>query len=79
METAEETLAADFTVNVYNLDSLGRLSVRSLADFLFEAASRHARRLGVDVPDLEPLGLTWMLSRLRFAVERLPGWGRRCG
>ncbi len=75
MEPSDAFLTAYFPVPVYDLDSRGRLSVRAFAGYLFETAARHARRLGVDVPDLEPLGLTWMISRLRFTVGSLPEWG----
>ena len=75
LNPAEPFLEADFPVPVYDLDSLGRLAVRAFADYLFETASRHAQRLGVGVQDLEPLGLTWMISRLRFTVASLPSWG----
>lgn len=75
MEPANASLTAEFTVPVYDLDSRSRLSVQGFTNYLFEAAGRHAHRLGVDVPRLEPLGLTWMISRLRVGVSALPGWG----
>jgi acyl-ACP thioesterase len=61
-----------FTVRTYETDQDGRLSVLSLCHFLQEAAANHARELGVGLDALNGRNLTWMLSRLRLAVKRLP-------
>ena len=64
-------------VRVLDTDAAGMLAVDSLCDFLQEAAGGHVRELGVSVADLLPRGLTWVLSRLRLRVDRLPRRGER--
>ncbi|MGD8368101.1 MAG: thioesterase [Desulfobacterales bacterium] len=64
-----------FAVRAYETDQEGRLSVLSLCHFLQEAAANHARELGVGLDVLNGRNLTWMLSRLRLAVKRLPAAG----
>ena len=66
-----------FTVRAYETDANGTLAVRSLCDFLQEAAGNHARSYGVSVDQLLDKGLTWILSRLRLKIERLPVNGER--
>jgi medium-chain acyl-[acyl-carrier-protein] hydrolase len=66
-----------FTVRVFEIDAHGTLSVRSLCDYLQEAAGNHARDLGAGVDALRDRGLTWVLSRIRVRITRLPGAGER--
>jgi acyl-ACP thioesterase len=61
-----------FAVRVFEIGADGTLAVRSLCDFLQEAAGNHARALGVSVEELLRKDLTWVLSRLRMQVHRLP-------
>lgn len=65
------------TVRVFETDANGTLSARSLCDFLQEAAGNHARTYGVSVEQLLGKGLTWILSRLRVKIDRLPLNGER--
>jgi medium-chain acyl-[acyl-carrier-protein] hydrolase len=64
-----------FAVRVFETGANGTLAVRSLCDFLQEAAGNHARALGVSVQDLLQRQLTWVLSRLRVQIHRLPANG----
>jgi acyl-ACP thioesterase len=64
-----------FTVRGYETDPQGRLSVLSLCRFFQEAAANHAGALGVGLDDLNEKNLTWMLSRLRLWLDRLPAAG----
>ncbi len=66
-----------FTVRVFEIDSCGTLGVRGLCDYLQEAAGNHARDLGVGVDALRDKGMTWVLSRIRLRIARLPGSGER--
>ena len=67
--------AQSFQVRLFETDAPGALSPGRLCDYLQEAAGNHAAALGVSVADLMQRGLTWVLSRLRLRVERLPGAG----
>jgi medium-chain acyl-[acyl-carrier-protein] hydrolase len=73
----EHLWTEQFTVRVFETDANGTLAVRSLCDFLQEAAGNHARTYGLAVDHLLDRGMTWILSRLRMRIERLPGNGER--
>src|SRR5208283_2827888 len=66
-----------FTVRVFEIDARGTLGVRSLCDYLQEAAGNHARELGVGMNALRDRGMTWVLSRIRVRIARLPGAGEK--
>jgi len=66
-----------FTVRVFETDANGTLAVRSFCDYLQEAAGNHVRKLGVSVDQLLATGRTWVLSRLRARIERLPRNGEQ--
>jgi medium-chain acyl-[acyl-carrier-protein] hydrolase len=66
-----------FTVRVFEIDARGTLGARGLCDYLQEAAGNHARDLGVGVPEMRDKGLTWVLSRIRVRIGRLPKAGEQ--
>ncbi len=66
---------SSFTVQLFDTDVHGTLSVRGLWDFLQESAGNHTQALGVAPEDLRERGLAWILSRLRLSVERYPALG----
>jgi acyl-ACP thioesterase len=51
----------------------GRMRPDALFDLLQDVAGRHAFELGLAVPQLQPRGLSWALTRERVLVERWPG------
>jgi acyl-ACP thioesterase len=63
------------TVRVFEIDARGTLGARNLCDYLQEAAGNHARDLGVGVDAIRDKGMTWVLSRIRMRIDRLPGAG----
>ncbi|MGO9307665.1 MAG: acyl-[acyl-carrier-protein] thioesterase [Spirochaetia bacterium] len=66
-----------FTVRVFEIDARGTLGVRSLCDYLQEAAGNHAREFGGGVNTLQDRGMTWVLSRIRVRISRLPRAGEK--
>ncbi len=56
----------------FETDSRGKLTLLSLANYLQDAADRHAIRLGVGMPALAELGLSWVLHRMKVTVHRWP-------
>jgi len=66
-----------FPVRLIEIDAHGTLSVGALCDYLQEAAGNHAGSLGLSVWDLRARNLTWVLSRMRLAIDRLPSVGER--
>ncbi len=72
---APAVLEEAFQVRLFETDAQGALSAGGLCDYLQEAAGDHAAALGVSVAGLMQRGLTWVLSRLRLRIERLPAAG----
>jgi medium-chain acyl-[acyl-carrier-protein] hydrolase len=66
-----------FTIRVFESDARGTLGIGSLCDYLQEAAGNHARDMGVGVDVLRDRGMTWVLSRLRLRIVRMPVTGER--
>ena len=62
-----------FEVRHSEVDASGRLKLRALADYLQEAAARHAAHIGVGVDDLAGRNLLWVLSRIVIIIENFPG------
>lgn len=61
-----------FRVRNFETDSQGKLTLLSLANYLQDAADRHAIHLGVGMPALAKLGLSWVLHRMKITVTRWP-------
>ena len=61
-----------YTPRSYEVDAGGRLSVIALCNVMQDAASGHARALGVSVQHLLTEGRTWVLSRMALQIGRLP-------
>ncbi len=66
-----------FPVRLIEIDAHGTLAVGALCDYLQEAAGNHAGAFGVSVASLMERHLTWILSRLRLRIDRLPAAGER--
>ena len=75
--TAPKVWNEPFHVRAYETDPHGYLTIQSLCDYLQEAASNHAEALDVSVARLSPLGLAWVLARLRVQVDDYPQWRER--
>jgi medium-chain acyl-[acyl-carrier-protein] hydrolase len=56
----------------FETDSQGKLTLLSLANYLQDAADRHAIELGVGMPALAALGLSWVLHRMKITIHRWP-------
>ncbi len=71
----DNTLCRTYVVRSYEVDAGGRLSVPSIFNFLQDAASRHALKLGVAVSQLQASNHTWVLSRIILKMVDYPQWG----
>jgi len=74
MATLPATWTEPYRVRSYETDPRGCLTIQSLCDYLQEAAGNHAEALNVSVERLTPLGLAWVLARLRVQVVAYPRW-----
>jgi acyl-ACP thioesterase len=61
-----------YSIRYDEVDIRNRLTPVTILNCCQDAASRHARRLGVAVADLRSRGLTWVLSRFRLVLDRYP-------
>jgi medium-chain acyl-[acyl-carrier-protein] hydrolase len=61
-----------YRIRNYEADTHGRLGLHSLANYLQDAADRHAIELGAGVPQLLEQGLSWVLYRIRLDINQWP-------
>lgn len=61
-----------YRIRNYEADSRGRLGLQALANYLQDAADRHAIALGAGVPFLLERGLSWVLHRIRMEIHQWP-------
>lgn len=66
-------------VRTYECGPDGRMTLPAVCNYLQEAASLNAEELGFSKVDFDAAGanLTWVLTRLRVRMDRLPAWGER--
>ena len=66
-------------VRTYECGPDGRMTLPAVCNYLQEAASLNAAELGFSKTDFDAAGanLTWVLTRLRVRMARLPAWGER--
>lgn len=71
----ENILRKSFDIRSYEVNAGGRLSIPSIFNLLQDAASSHALKLGVSVPELLASNYTWVLSRIYLKMNHYPEWG----
>lgn len=62
-----------YRVRAYEADATGHASPITLCNYLQETAGRHAQDLGFSYGDMG--NHSWVLARLRIAIDTLPAWG----
>ncbi len=68
------TFTDKFRVRVSEVDPMGLVTTRSLSNYLQEVATEHSLRLGNSLDVLFKHGITWVVSRICFRMDALPGW-----
>lgn len=63
-----------YKVRAYEAGPDGRVTIHSICNYLQDAASNHAFRLGVAVDKLQKHNLTWVLSRFHVQMKNYPFW-----
>jgi medium-chain acyl-[acyl-carrier-protein] hydrolase len=71
----ENILRRSYAIRSYEVNAGGRLSIPSIFNLLQDAASSHALKLGLSVPQLLANNYTWVLSRIYLKMNQYPGWG----
>jgi len=71
-DVVESSFKSRFQIRSYEVDSQRKVKPVTLLDYLQDAASEHAKRLGVSVTDLLPKNITWVLSRYHVKIMRYP-------
>jgi len=71
----ENILRKSYAIRSYEVNAGGRVSIPSIFNLLQDAASSHALKLGVSVPQLLAGNYTWVLSRIYLKMNQYPGWG----
>ena len=69
-----ESTLGRYTYRIRSADANahGVLALPRLMDLMQDAARQNASALHASVEELHPMGLTWVLSRLRLVVEQYP-------
>jgi acyl-ACP thioesterase len=71
----ERIYSRHFTVRNYELGPHQAAHVRTLLNYLGEAADSHIQKLGVSIQDLLEMGLLWVLVGYHLKVDRYPRAG----
>ena len=61
-----------FAIRGYEAGGHGRVSLRTLCNYMEEAAGKHAETLGCGLDALREQGITWVLARQRIELGYMP-------
>ena len=64
-----------YTVQYQDVDADRRLRLHTLENYLLNVAGRVADELGFGIPNLLPMGYTWIITRLNLEMRYLPRHG----
>lgn len=64
----------DITVRLNDIGPDGHMRSHIAMDFMQDAAARHAAYFGIGLPNLRELGIAWVLSRLKFKMDKYPSF-----
>ena len=76
-EAPRHVLDLGFTVGISELDEDGRVRPSSVCNWLQEAATIQAARLGMGMPLITGSTHSWMLARMTLEFHRWPKWNER--
>lgn len=65
-------IAQEYPMRLNDIGPDGKIRLGAILDDMQDAAALHAEALGVGMPDLLRLGVTWVLSRLELKLEYIP-------
>ena len=64
-----------FEIRSFDVDASCTANLTVFCKYMQEAAYHHAELFGVGYSQLSLFNMSWVLSRMRLEVERLPQWG----
>ena len=67
----------DFVVRSYEINSRAVATMETVAKYIQEVASNHAREMKLDVTHLSEDKLTWVLSRIHIKMNEYPKWQQK--
>jgi len=67
----------EFVVRSYEINSRAVATMETIAKYIQEVASNHAREMKLDVTHLSEDRLTWVLSRIRIRMNKYPKWQQK--
>ena len=65
-------LRKNFVVGISMVDTKRRLKLSALETILMECASFHSGEMGLGIESTDRQNITWVLSKMRFEIEKLP-------
>ena len=70
-----QQLQEEFKVRIFDVDAHQHLSIPSLINYMQELAWQHSIEHKVSIYELLPMGFSWVLSRMKVIINRLPQHG----
>ena len=67
----------EFRVRSYEINSRAVATMETMAKYIQEVASNHARAMKLDVTHLSESRLTWVLSRIHIKMNHYPKWQQK--
>ncbi len=67
----------EFRVRSYEINSRAVATMETMAKYIQEVASNHARAMKLDVTHLSASKLTWVLSRIHIKMDHYPQWQQK--
>lgn len=73
-QTKQFVFNKEFLVTSADVDFEGNVHISALANFLIQAAWRHAEHLGWGVDEMTEHNLAWILSSMKIKIKNYPRW-----
>lgn len=64
----EKTFDTNYRVMYNQVDTGARLTIAALGDYILDTAGMHATILGISMQHLASMGMTWVMSGLKFRI-----------
>lgn len=77
MTTTTDTIEKNYELSSYHVNMHGNLTLPMLVNFLIETAGEHAHQNGFGFEQIAKTKRTWVLSRLKVRMDRLPRYLHR--
>ena len=67
-----EVFIKDYLVTIPMVDTKQNIKLSALENILTDCAGFHSEQMGLGIIDVQKLNITWVLSKVRFKINKLP-------